>query len=244
MNAMDPKKFYNEEMPEKLGPNYERARWHSDSFREAQYDMMRTVMRRVVAPRVRGAHAILEVGPGQGTWTRFLFEANPDAHYTLVDISAEMLARAEANLPRALAVSLVESDFLQFISAQPFDIMFSSRAIEYMPDKAAVATKITSLLAPGGYAILATKMPKRLLDSLSGRTLSELHQGQISPGELAGFLRDAGLSVSEIRMATATVPGFKSALLNRVAFVLLSRFPFTRLTAMFAESYVIIAKRP
>ena len=48
--------------------------------------MMRAVMRRLVAPRVRGAHAILEVGPGQGTWTRFLFETNQDARYTLVDI--------------------------------------------------------------------------------------------------------------------------------------------------------------
>ena len=240
---MDPKRFYNEEMPQKLGEDYERARWHSNAFQESQYGMMRDVMRRVVLPRVSGAGTVLEVGPGQGTWTRFLFEASPTARYTLVDISAEMLARAQANLPHGFPVSFIESDFLAFNPPERFDALLSSRAIEYMPDKAAVAAKIASLLAPGGRAILITKMPKRFFDSLSGRKLSELHQGQIAPSALARFLTDAGLRVSEVRMATATVPGFKSAFLNRLAFSLLSRLPLTPLTAPFAESYAVVAER-
>lgn len=240
---MDPKRFYNEQMPQKLGSDYEHARWHSNPFQKAQYGMMREVMRNLALPQAEGARSILEVGPGPGTWTRFFLESNPDARYTLVDISAEMLARAQANLPNGFSISFVESDFLAFAPAEPFDIVFSSRAIEYMPDKVAVAKKIASLLAPSGKAILITKMPKKFFDSVLGRKSSDLHQGQITPQELAKLLRAVGLRVAQIRIATATVPGLKSAFLNRLAFRLLSHIPLIAPLTFFAESYVIIAER-
>ncbi|MBI3571980.1 class I SAM-dependent methyltransferase [Candidatus Kaiserbacteria bacterium] len=238
----DPKTFYNKRMPGKLGPDYEQARWHGSPLQEAQYAMMTEVMRRV-ASLARNAKAVLEIGPGQGTWTKFLLDANANARFTLVDISAEMLARAKASLPHGFAISFAESDILAYAPPEPFDFIFSSRAIEYVPDKTAVAQKLASLLAPGGTLILITKLPKRFFDFLSGRKLSSLHGGQIAPHELSALLLGAGFYRVKIRMATATVPGFGSPFLNRLAFKAFSRLPLYWPLSALAESYLLIAKK-
>lgn len=239
----DPKTFYNERMPQKLGDNYEHARWHSNSFQKAQYAMMQDVMRRVVLC-AKNAKRILEVGPGPGTWTEFLLDGNKEAAYTLVDISAEMLQRAQANLPHGFSISYVESDFLQFQSSESFDFIFSSRALEYVSDKPAAVAKIALLLALGGSVAIITKMPKPFLQKVTGTKSSELHSGQIAPAALIRLFQKNGLQVEMLRVATATLPGFKSAFLNTLTYRILSSVPLLSPLSIFAESYVVIAKKP
>jgi len=241
---LDPKTFYNERMPNKLGKDYEHARWHSNAFQEAQYRMMIDVMRRLAVSVVKDAKTVLEIGPGAATWTKFLLEANMQAHYTLVDISAEMLSRAKAAIPSSARVSFVEADLLTYEPGTRFDVIFSSRAVEYVSNKNSIAAKLTSLLAPDGTLVIITKMPKKFFNTLAGRRLSELHAGQVSPGMFTTLLKKSGLTISMVRMATATVPVFKSPLLNQVAFQLFSRLPLIWPLSVFAESYIVIAKNP
>lgn len=243
MTRIDPKSFYDETMPGKLGPDYEVARWKTEPLRAAQYDMHASALRSVVSA-VRGAERILEVGPGPGTWTRMLLTGNPTANYVLVDISHEMLGQARAALSGQSNVSFVESDFLGYTTNQPFDFFFSSRAIEYMPDKQAVARKIASLLRAGGKGAVVTKMPKPFFDRLLGRGVSALHQGQVGPRTFSRALTEAGLKVEGVRIATATVPGIHSPQANRFVFSLLHSMPLLPFLFPFAESYLVTFQKP
>lgn len=236
---MDPKTFYNQAMPQKYGDDYEAARWRANPFLSAQYDMMRSVMA-WVAPLARGKR-VLEVGPGPGTWTKFLLRSNPAGRFTLVDISSEMLRQAKESLSGA-PIEFVESGLLEYRGA-PAEFFFSSRAIEYIDDKQAMAETIASLLVAGGRGVIITKMPKPLFDRLRGRR-AELHTGQISPGTLASCLRAAGLVVGRVRIATATVALFNSPRLNAAMFALLSRVPLVWPLTFFAESYVLEFTKP
>lgn len=239
----DPKSFYNHTMPGKVGEDYEHARWHATPLLFSQYRMMVDVLTRVIAPMARSAQHVLEVGPGPGTWTTFLLQANPQAKYDLVDISREMLSRASKNLADRSNVSFVESDLLALSSSRPFDFFFSSRAIEYMPDKNAIVQKIASLLVPGARGVIITKMPKPFFDWVCGRTSSSLHGAQVAPRVLVRLFRTHGFAVEKVRIATATVPRIGSASLNRAVYMLLKHIPLFFPFTIFAESYLITFRK-
>lgn len=240
---MDPKSFYDRTMPEKFGGDYESARWAANPLLRAQYKMLADALRRQVFPLVAPAARVLETGPGPGTWTKLLLEANPSARYTLVDISHEMLSRARGALADQANIDFVESDLLAYESAESYDFFFSSRAIEYMPDKTAAARKIASLLAPGASGAVITKMPKAFFDRMKGRD-SALHVGQIAPDDLVRLFEQAGLSVERVRIATATFPGFGSARLNSLVYAILKYVPLFFPLSLFAESYLVTFRKP
>lgn len=230
-------------MPEKLGTDYEAARWKKNSLLSAQHGMAAEAIRRYVLPAAKSAVRIIEVGPGPGTWTKLMLAGNPDAAYTLVDISKEMLGQARGAFLNRKNITFVESDFLAFESQQPFDFFFSSRAIEYMPDKTAVAAKIASLLTRGARGAVITKTPKRFFDRLRGRNVSDLHRGQIAPHELTNLLQAAGLEVVGVYAATVTVPIIGSAFLNRILFRLIRRLPLFYPLTLLTESYCVVFKK-
>lgn len=234
---MDPKRFYNQDMPGKQGADYEAARWHASPILEAQFEATRDTVRRLAVPAFAGANSLLEVGPGPGTWTKELLDALPAVSVTAVDISSEMLERARTHLaPYGDRVTYVEHDFTTYAAEQSFDAFFSSRAIEYMPDKAAAARSIASLLRPQGVGVLITKMPKPFFNRMRGRTLSPLHQGQVSPKELTRVFKEAGLKVERVTIVTVTIPGLRFAFLNRMLYGVLKHLP---LVSMFSESYAV-----
>ena len=230
-------------MPDKFGSDYESARWHANPLLAAQYQMMTDALNRLVIPIARRASRVLEVGPGPGTWTKLLLKANPGAEYTLVDISKEMLAQAREGLVAHKNVTFVESDLLAFESSQLFDFFFSSRAIEYMPDKRVAVEKIASLLVPGAQGAIVTKMPKPFFNRVHGRAVSALHTGQILPRTLVRLLERSGCVVENVRIATATLPGFGSARANGWIYKLLKYVPLFFPFTLFAESYLITFRK-
>lgn len=241
--APDPRSFYNRVMPEKYGSDYESARWQANLFLSAQYRMMVDVMNRYVLPSAAHVTRVLEVGPGPGTWTKRLLAVNPSAQYTLVDISSKMLSQAKGSLAGHTNVEFVESDLLLFEALQPYDFFFSSRAIEYMPDKPAVVQKIASSLVPGGCGAIVTKTPKPLFDRMRGRASSTLHSAQIQPGELMRLMRANGLVVEKVRIATATVPLLGSAALNESVYRLFRHFPLFFPLTLLSESYLVTFRK-
>lgn len=241
---MNPKSFYDDTMPKKLGADYEKARWHSSPLVEAQYEMTRKTLQRLLVPQVQHAKKILEVGPGAATWTKLMLKVNPTASYTLVDISTEMLKRAKSALGVTRVIQYVECDFVEYAPGETFDVFFSSRAFEYMPNKGDVVKKITSLLTSGGTGVIITKTPKGFLDLLFRRKVSPLHSGQISPRQLASMLSASGLSVLKVRMATATVPGVRSSYLNALFFKFFSWVPLWGPLTWFSESYAVSFSKP
>lgn len=231
-------------MPGKQGQDYEHARWHAAPLLEAQFSMMTKTLAKVAVPLVTHASSILEVGPGPGTWTKILLAANPTARYVLLDISREMLDRARHTLAAHQGITYIEEDLANYTTEEKHDFFFSSRALEYMPDKQKAVSVVANALAPGGEGVIITKMPKELFYKLRGRVVPEFHRGQIAPHALAKCLRANGLEVRGVRIATATVPGMRSAWLNQLVHRLLLSIPLVPLVAVFAESYAISFEKP
>lgn len=241
---MDPKSFYNNTMPDKQGQDYEHARWHATPLLEAQFAMMSKTLAQITVPYVAQATSVLEVGPGPGTWTKVLLGANPSARYTLLDISREMLDRAKQTLASWQGITYIEEDLAAYQPNEKHDFFFSSRAIEYMPDKQKVLSVVADALSPGAHGIIVTKMPKALFYRLRGRTIPEFHRGQIAPHTLVQQLRASGLEVEDTRIATATVPGIGSPRLNRLVHALLLLMPLVPPLTIFAESYAVRFRKP
>lgn len=233
--------FYKEQVGQAVAGDYEAARWNASPLKHAQYEMTKEAISRHALPLFREASSILEVGPGPGTWTKLLMGENAKASFTLVDLSRDMLGMAKEALAGSAQVSFVESDFLAFPEAATYGGFFSSRAIEYFDYRKAVA-KIARLLAPGAPGVIITKTPKPLFDRLKGRA-SAMHLTQIPPAALVAALRKEGLRVTKVRIATATVPGFGSRMLNMLAFKLLTLVPLPLLSA-FSESYLVAFEKP
>ena len=243
MTQSDSKKFYNEVMPKKFGSDYEYWRWRADPIREVGYQQTLHVVREFLDKLKERPETILEIGPGAGTWTKEILARFPSARLTLLDVSSEMLARAERAIGSGKA-KLVESDILTYESDEPYDLLFASRMVEYVEHKRHLVERFSALLAPGGVGFIITKMPHYDRDVFWGRRLSRFHRGQIAPNALRGMLLEEGLEVTEAYPVTASVPLLRSALANRFAGWVIQKRPLNVFSGSFVESYCVAFRKP
>jgi trans-aconitate 2-methyltransferase len=98
---------------------------------------------------------IVDLGCGNGTLTKIVHE-HFHASYTLgIDTSKEMLARAQHLQTDHLVFK--EQDIRTFTAPEPFNLVISNAAIQWIPDHPTLLKKLTHLLAPGGQ--LAIQIP-------------------------------------------------------------------------------------
>jgi ubiquinone/menaquinone biosynthesis C-methylase UbiE len=233
--------FYND-IKTKFGDDYESKRWFRSPVTESHFRMATKAISEVLS--LIHFKKCLELGPGAGTWTKLLLSFEGDARYTLLDISETMLSIAKKNLEaEGEKIEFITSDFLLKDFTDSYDFFFSSRALEYILDKHTAVTKMYNLLDKGGEGVIITKNPRYWADKLFGREIPELHRNQVTPKALIKILRDVGFTVQILRPATMTVPFFKSARLNDIAFRLLrhSWIPFVH--RIFTESYIVHFKK-
>lgn len=229
---------FNRVAREAIGSSYEDRRWKQSERTKQQFAHTQDFIRAHALSSVQHAKTVLELGPGPGTWTRMLNDANPSAKFILTDISFEMLERARGALPSSASVETREGEFLSAPLAKgEADFFFSSRAIEYVGDTKKAAEKIYDVLKPGGRGCVITKTPKRLENTLRGYTPSKLHQGQITPRLLVDSLRAAGFKHVRAYPVTFSFPFLKSAYADRAIGVVLSWLPLNPLSKIFTESY-------
>jgi len=241
----DVKNFYNDTMPGKFGDDYEQKRWFSDPTQKAGFYLtLRAISRHVLSDERLDPARVLELGPGAGTWTKFLVKRFPGAYFDLVDISREMLDRARAALPGEENIRFVEADILDFAPEGHYDYFFSSRVLEYIGDKKKFCEKIFSALDGGGRGFLITKMPHYRRERFLGRRSSNLHQGQISPGALIDALRRAGFSDVVAYPVTTSIPLFHSPRLNVLLGKFFGKFTLNPVSVFFAESYCVLFRKP
>lgn len=243
MNENEARKFYGN-IRGKFGNDYEHRRWFSSPLAQAGYMMTLRSITRHCLEKNWPFTKYFELGPGAGTWTQLFIKKNPNAQFDLVDISPEMLAFAKEKLGDNDRVQYHESDFIQFVPRDYYDIFFSSRALEYIPDKDAAVAKIKELLRSGGRGFLITKVPKYLRSKLIGRNIVSLHQGQISPRDLAALLKKHGFSDIEAYPTTMYVPALRIPRLNTLLHSLCFRMRLNRFTELFSESYCIMFRKP
>ena len=246
MANSDVKAFYNNTMPGKFGDDYEYNRWFKDAIQRVGYDQTKdAITRHVLNATTLTPSAILELGPGAGTWTKLLCARFPDAQIDALDISKEMLARAKAALVgEGERVQYIESDVLDWNAGGEYDLFFSSRVLEYIDDKSKFASQVFHFLAPGGRGFLITKMPHYTRDRLLGRTPSALHQGQIAPQELARELTSAGFVDVQCFPVTISLPLLHSAKANALLGHIIGTGKIGPIGAFFAESYAVTFRKP
>jgi trans-aconitate 2-methyltransferase len=97
---------------------------------------------------------IVDLGCGPGNSTAVLAKRWPQAHIIGVDSSPEMIARARCDHP---GQTWVVGDMALWQSDEPFDVVFSNAALQWVPDHAALLPALQAHVAPGG--ALAVQMP-------------------------------------------------------------------------------------
>jgi ubiquinone/menaquinone biosynthesis C-methylase UbiE len=161
----------------------------------------------------------------------------------LVDISSAMLASAKKNIGEDPAFTFTESDFLVWTPSKEYDVFFSSRAIEYFPDKRPPIATIAKALRKGGEAFLITKLPHYRRMRFLGKDAGAFHEGMVAPQTLSTLFAEVDMDVLDVRPVFVVVPGFHSAFLDLLATRILRLFPWNPLTASITESYLIRAKK-
>lgn len=236
----DIKEYYNRVPREKYKGEYEHNRWFKNALDRDRYAMMRSG----IETHIADIHfkTCFELGPGPGTWTKVLVTHEPNAKYTLLDISEEMRRQFNAQMSNA---EYRVGDFESLESSERYDFFFSSRAFEYLKDKREAVRKIFGLLHPGGAGMIITKTPHYTKMKFLGQSVPWQHRSQISPRALGALLKDVGFR--DIRLYPAVV---YAPLVGRVrAFntILASILRDTRLnqvTQLITEAYMVTFIKP
>jgi trans-aconitate 2-methyltransferase len=98
---------------------------------------------------------IVDLGCGPGNSTQVLAGRWPAAELTGLDNSAEMIAKARAEHPER---PWVTADIAQWAEGgEPYDLVFSNAALQWVPDHAGLLPLLMRRVAPGG--ALAVQMP-------------------------------------------------------------------------------------
>ena len=153
-----------------------------ERFRDERARPFHDLIMRVKPERVRlGA----DLGCGTGELTAELAARWPDAAFTGVDSSAEMLAAAA---PRAIPgrLEFVQGDAATWSPARPLDLLFSNATFQWLDDHVDLLASCASALAPGG--VLAVQMPGNF-DAPSHRLLAEARGEGPWAGKLGGMER-------------------------------------------------------
>ncbi|MGH7092599.1 MAG: methyltransferase domain-containing protein, partial [Stellaceae bacterium] len=98
---------------------------------------------------------VYDLGAGAGNVTRMIAERWPEARIVGVDGSAEMLARAAAELPR---LEWQQADLAAWRPDHPAELIYSNAALHWLEGHDRLITALFSSLAPGG--VLAVQMPR------------------------------------------------------------------------------------
>lgn len=236
MKTEDVKKIYNSAVKEKFKSDYEYNRWFKNEILKAGYEMEKKFLEYHL-PNGDSLRECLELGPGPGTWTKILADKYSGAHIDLVDISEEMLKLAKKSLAEFKEVGFFESDFLRFSADKKYDFFFSSRAIEYFPDKAELARKIAGILKSGGEGFIITKTAKYFINKILRRKISNLHKGQISPKYLKRLLLQNGFKDIRLYPAGMSFPFIKSPKINKLLFRIFHKQRLNFVSKFFSESY-------
>ncbi len=239
METIEIKDFYNKAVGGSE-TSYEYNRWYKNGQKRASYKSTREAVQKYALRYLPKAGDILELGPGPGTWTKVLLENSRNSKYDLVDISEEMLRQAKKALSNFDNIRFINTDILDFVPDKKYDFFFSSRIIEYVPNKNKALKIVIDSLNSGSYGYLVTKTPHNRFWSFSKKT--KVHEGQIKAEELVKIIDDLGCEIIETANVTSVFPGLRCGLLDRVLTVISSYVPFF-VAKYFSESYLIIFKK-
>ena len=112
---------------------------------------------RALLPDLQG-RTVLDLGCGYGWFCRWARQTGA-ARVTGIDVSARMLARAEATTDDD-AIAYVRADLEQVeLPSQAFDLVYSSLALHYVVDLPGLMLRVLRSLKPGGRLVFSVEHP-------------------------------------------------------------------------------------
>ncbi|MGB9936469.1 MAG: class I SAM-dependent methyltransferase [Methanobacterium sp.] len=113
-----------------------------------------------LAESKKEAPIILDLGAGTGLLTKYLFEKYPEADFTLIDLSSEMLKVAKNRFKEHKNFKYIAADYLEYDFKNSFDIITSSLSIHHVEDddKKKLYKKIYNSLNRGGIFLNADQV--------------------------------------------------------------------------------------
>ena len=111
---------------------------------------------------------VVDLGCGPGTSAAVLARRWPTAVLVGVDHSAAMLVSAREADPQGIWIA---DDISTWRADEPFDVVFSNAALQWVPDHARQFPRLLEQVAPGG--ALAVQMPANV-DAVPHRLMREL----------------------------------------------------------------------
>lgn len=141
-----------------------------------------------------GDDSVLEIGVGTG---RLAVRIAPGCRrFTGIDLSSKTIARAGEHLAGQGNAALICGDFLTHEFREKYDVICSSLTFMHLEDKAGAARRISSLLHPGGRAVISIDKDQSGVIDYGERKVKVYPD---TPEGLEEALRRAGLSVGERR---------------------------------------------
>jgi trans-aconitate 2-methyltransferase len=142
-----------------------------DPAQYLRYSSLRTRPSHDLAQRVRisSPQRIADLGCGPGNSTKVCAERWPGASILGIDSSSAMIEKARAAWPRREWKLADIANWVYHENTEHFDIIFSSAALQWIPDHAGLFPRLLAWLTPGG--VLAVQMPA--YDALPNRIMRE-----------------------------------------------------------------------
>ena len=135
-----------------VAASFSRAAASYDSVAQLQRDVGQALLARL--PRTPGVRRWVDLGSGTGYFSRVLAEQYPQAHGVAVDIAEGMLRHAR-QLGGAQQYVVGDAEQLPLADAS-CDLLFSSLAVQWCGDFAAVLAEAQRVLRPGGALAFAS----------------------------------------------------------------------------------------
>jgi tRNA (cmo5U34)-methyltransferase len=109
------------------------------------------------------AKRVLDIGAGTGLFSQFIYQQRPDLHFSLIDISGEMLAVAKERFSGLDNFEFTELDFSQTEIPQKYDLIISALSIHHLEDdqKQKLYTSVYQSLNQDGLFINADQVEGR-----------------------------------------------------------------------------------
>lgn len=139
-----------------------------------------------LAARIRAENPrrVIDLGCGPGNSTAVLARRWPRAELAGLDSSPEMIAAARRAHPQ---IVWSEGEIAAWAPAEPFEVVFSNAALQWLPDHAALLPRLLAHVAPGG--ALAVQMPANF-QAPPHRLMRELAQTPAWRERFAAPVRD------------------------------------------------------
>ena len=178
--------------------DYVHARWFSTKERVFDYNQTKRAITQAVKSYPEKMDALLEIGPGDGVWTRCV--EKKATHLLLLDQSEHMIERAKKQLKDLTHVQFVLTNFAEYKTEKRFDAIFSSRCFEYFTNKQEGLAQMYQLLKKDGQGVIVTK--NRSYKSIQPKKDSAMHSMQVTRLQMIGMLKISGFVVTAVYPAT------------------------------------------